>query len=116
MSVLVLNSGKFFARNLSRGLRLASDSRNRGNFLISHSPFTTAASSSNDNTKKDGNAANAAGEVKDVPIDITDDEALQPEWRALESRVNNRRTRAVGEGTPQGRSPRRGSAWDHETV
>jgi hypothetical protein len=88
----------------------------RGKTPFSYPTFTTTASSSKENTKKGESAANAANESKETPIDITDDESLQPQWRALESRVNNRRTRSVGEGTPQGRSPRRGSAWDHDTV
>jgi len=50
-----------------------------------------------------------------VEGEVSTDEELQPQWRALENRVNNRRSRQVGEA-PQGRSPRRGSAWDHECV
>ena len=47
---------------------------------------------------------------------VNTDEELQPQWKALENRVNSRRSRSLGSGAPQGRSPRRGSAWDHETV
>jgi len=47
---------------------------------------------------------------------VETDEELQPQWRALESRVNNRASRPRKEGVPTGRGPRRGSAWDHENV
>ena len=49
------------------------------------------------------------------PENITTDDELQPQWRALENRVNNQRSLKVGEGK-SGRGPRRASAWDHEHV
>ena len=47
---------------------------------------------------------------------VNSDEELQPQWRALENRVNQRRSKKLSEGAPRGRSPRRPGAWDHEVV
>ena len=56
------------------------------------------------------------GAEKEPPLVVNNDEELQPQWRALENRVNKRVSRPRVEGSPSGRGPRRGSAWDHETV
>lgn len=50
-----------------------------------------------------------------TPLDVSSEDELQPQWRALENRVNNRKSKKKGEG-PSGRGPRRSSAWDHDTV
>ena len=47
---------------------------------------------------------------------VNSDDELQPQWRALEHRVNQRKSKIISEGTPRGRSPRRPGAWDHECV
>ena len=70
---------------------------------------------STDTTKGRENSAQVKSE-DDVAInEVTSDDDLQPQWRALEHRVNQRKTKKIGEG-PRGRSPRRPGAWDHESV
>lgn len=79
--------------------------------------FTTTTTSSKDNDKDISNGAKLTdieGSEEELTI-IDREEELQPQWKALESRVNNRRTKKIGDG-PQGRSPRRPSAWDHNVV
>jgi hypothetical protein len=50
-----------------------------------------------------------------ISVFVNTDEELQPQWRSLESRVLKHKSRKIGDGL-SGRSPRRSSAWDHETV
>ena len=71
------------------------------------SPTPTHSSSATTNPQSLSNASDEGV--------VTTDEELQPQWRALENRVSSRRSRVVGTAQ-QGRSPRRGSAWDHECV
>ena len=49
-------------------------------------------------------------------VEVTCDEELQPQWKALENRVNMRKSKTVVPGLPTGRGPRRKGAWDHENV
>lgn len=64
------------------------------------------------------NASQNSGSNKDG-IELEDseyDKLIHPDWLAMERRVKFRKPKLKGEGVLEGRSARRGSAWDGENV
>ena len=53
---------------------------------------------------------------EEVVTSVENDDALQPQWKGLESRMLRKRTKVKGYGGPEGRSARNSSAWDAENV
>jgi len=49
-------------------------------------------------------------------LSIESDDNLQAHWKSLESRVQKRKTRQKGLGSPEGRSNLRITGWDAENV
>lgn len=84
--------------------------------------FQDAVKSLNDrkwsamNKMKGGEESSAEIEECSDGLEVTSDEELQAQWKAMESRVVHRKSRMKGDGGPQGRGKRNKSAWDHEVV